>query len=332
MNDQHKYAEAAFYHMEGDKVRCFLCPHACLLKEGASGICGVRSFLDGKLRSTVYGYPAAIQIDPVEKKPLYHFLPGSRTFSIGTQGCNLSCLFCQNWDLLTRHVHHGPKTDPGYIVEKAIETDCASIAFTYNEPIVFAEYAMAIRDIASEHDLPCILVSNGFISPQARKELYSGIRAVNIDLKAFSDEIYSTYCGGKLMPVLDTITYCIEKGIHTEITTLLIPGVNDNESILKKEFSWIIENCGKNTPLHLSAFHPDHKMMDHPSTSGSSLERAKQTALECGLNYIYIGNYPGFDNSTVCPECGKTVIERRSGRIKANVHHEHNIPIICSIE
>jgi pyruvate formate lyase activating enzyme len=331
MTNIHKYTEAAFWAPEGDRIRCYLCPHACLLQEGQTGICGVRSRLDGKLRSSVYGSPAAIQIDPIEKKPLYHFLPGSRTFSIGTMGCNLSCLFCQNWHLSTRQVHDDLSISPEYVVEKAIETECASIAFTYNEPTVFAEYAMEIRDIAAKQDLPCILVSNGFITPQARKDLYSGIRAVNIDLKGFSENIYSTYCGGKLMPVLDTISYCIEKGIHTEITTLLIPGVNDDESMLKEEFSWIVKNCGKNTPLHLSAFHPTHKMMDHPPTSRSILERAKQTALECGLNYIYIGNYPGFDNNTLCPECGQTVIDRHMGKIRAYIPHEHDVPIIWSI-
>ena len=332
MNNNKIYHDAAFWEHEGNKVRCRLCPHACLLAEGKTGICGVRIHSDGSLHSMVYGSPAAIQVDPIEKKPLYHFLPGSRTFSIGTVGCNLSCLFCQNWHLTTGQIHDHYRADPDMIVEKAIESDCESIAFTYNEPIIFAEYLMDVREMAEKQNIPCIAVSNGYVSGEAREAVFGGLAAVNIDLKAFSDEIYLKYCGGHLEPVLDTISWCVGKGIHTEITTLIIPGVNDDKDMLRREFMWIAEHCGKDIAVHLSAFHPDHKMCDHPATSGKTLELAKRTALGCGLSYVYIGNYPGFDNNTYCPVCGSTIIERLNGRKRYTMQHEHYVPIIWSIE
>ncbi|MBW6458158.1 MAG: AmmeMemoRadiSam system radical SAM enzyme [FCB group bacterium] len=332
MNNNTTYHQAAFWEHEGDFIRCRLCPHACLLAEGKAGICGVRVHLNGSLQSTVYASPAAVQIDPIEKKPLYHFLPGSRTFSIGTVGCNLSCLFCQNWHLSTRQIHDHCLLTPETAVEKALEAACGSIAFTYNEPIVFAEYAMKIRDLARERHIPCIAVSNGYIDPGAREAVFGGLAAVNIDLKAFSDEIYTKYCGAHLAPVLDTISWCIGSGIHTEITTLLIPGMNDDANMLHREFMWIAEHCGKDIPLHLSAFHPDHKMCDHPATPGKTLEHARQIAIDCGLSYVYVGNYPGFDNHTYCPVCGEVVVERLPGRNSRKIQHEHHVPIIWSIE
>jgi len=320
-----------FWEPENGAVRCTLCPHRCLIENGHSGRCKVRENINGELYSSVYGIPSALQIDPVEKKPLYHFLPGSRTFSIGTQGCNLFCKFCQNWHLSREKGHHTTWFEAEDLVRKARENGCASVAFTYNEPIVFAEYTLDIRKYAEKAGLPCIFVTNGYISDSAREKVFSGLQAVNIDLKAFSGEVYRRYTGGKLGPVLKTIEYCINAGIHTELTTLVIPGVNDDEEQIQQECKWIAANCGEDTVLHVSAFHPDYLMRDHPGTSRKTLERVRDTAQESGLRYVYVGNYPGFDNNTYCPHCGRKVIDRGTYPFTYDREHEHELPIIWSL-
>jgi len=291
----------------------------------------VRSVLNNELVSHVYGSPSALRVDPIEKKPLYHFLPGSRTLSLGTQGCNLKCRFCQNWHLSTQTGHTSIEISPEEIIEEAKRTSCDSIAFTYNEPVVFAEYAMAIRDLAKKEDIPCIMVTNGYISSEARKEVFKDIKAVNIDLKAFTDEIYVKFTGGNLKHVLNTIKWCVAQGIHTELTTLIIPGVNDDTENLTRECQWIIKHCGEDTVLHINAFHPDHKMKDYPRTSRSLLTKAYDIAKESGLNYVYIGNYPGFDNNTYCPVCGEIIIERDLFNIEGTDSHKHKLPITWSM-
>lgn len=327
MTDITKQHKADFWTRDGEKIRCELCPHYCVLHEGQSGLCGVRKVQDGQLLSTVYGYPAAMQIDPIEKKPLFHFLPGSRTFSIGTQGCNLACKFCQNWHLSMQHGHQFDYFTPEAVMEEIRHSDCRSVAFTYNEPLVFAEYAIDIMKLAAEEGYPRIFVTNGYVSDEARERVFSHVSAVNIDLKAFSDEVYRKYTGGSLKPVLDTISWCVRKGIHTEITCLLIPGANDDDDTLKKSTQWILKNCGADTPVHMNAFHPDYKMMDRPMTSRTTLEQARNIAYESGLHYVYVGNYPGFDNNTYCPKCGKAVIIRNAYDIKINPDH----PQIASV-
>ncbi len=323
--------KALFWEKENNAVRCELCPHHCLIREGQAGLCRVRVNIDGELFSTVYGIPSALQIDPIEKKPLYHFLPGTRTFSIGTQGCNLFCKFCQNWHLSAETGHHTTRFEPEDIVNKARESACRSIAFTYNEPLVFSEYALDIQKHAEKAGIPCVFITNGYASETARKEVLSRMQAVNIDLKAFTDEVYKTYTGGSLQPVLDTIDYCANRGIHTEITTLIIPGVNDSEATIEKECEWIIQHCGKDVPLHISAFHPDYKMKDHPMTSRETLRRTKATAEKCGLRYVYVGNYPGFDNNTYCSRCGEKIIDRNTYPFRINKDHKHKIPVIWSL-
>ncbi len=331
MNEHITYHEADFQAHEGKAIRCLLCPHACLLREGQSGLCRVREHRDGTLVSTVYGYPSALQIDPIEKKPLYHFLPGSRTFSLGTQGCNLACKFCQNWHLSAEHGHAVMYVEPAEIVRRALREGCESIAFTYNEPIVFSEYAMAVCGHAKKAGLACLYVTNGYITPEARALVFPMLDAVNIDLKAFSDEVYKEFTGGTLNPVLNTIEWCVQNRLHTEITTLLIPGVNDSEAMLSAEFHWIMQHCGADIPLHLSAFHPDYKMNDYPNTSRPVLEKARRVAVDSGLRYVYVGNYPGFDNATYCPECGEPVIERHGYSIRKHEDHPHQLPIIWSM-
>ena len=328
MSNLTKHHPARFWETKGDNIHCWLCPHHCILSEGQSGRCLVRTVNDGKLVSTVYAYPSALRVDPIEKKPLYHFLPGSKSFSVGTQGCNLKCDFCQNWHLSTQHAHTDVYVSPEEIVSEALNASCQSIAFTYNEPIVFAEYAMNIRDLAITAGIPCVLVTNGYITPEARQDVFSSIKAVNIDLKAFSNDIYSKLTGAKLDPVLDTIKWCIDMGIHTELTTLLIPGVNDDPEMIRKECLWISDHCGNDTVLHINAFHPDHKLKNTPGTSRAALQSNKDIAHECGLKYVYIGNYPGFDNNTYCPVCGETVINRDFYQIIGLESHAHELPII----
>ena len=331
MFKQTTHHPALFGKQRDGKIQCLLCPHACLLSEGQSGLCQVRTVIDGTLISTVYALPSALRVDPMEKKPLYHFLPGTRTFSLGTQGCNLKCKFCQNWHLSTRHGHATVTVSPEEIVSEALDAGCDSIAFTYNEPIIFAEYAMDIKQVAEGTGLPCIMVTNGYINPEPREILFKGIKAVNIDLKAFSDELYQAYTGATLAPVLDTIAWCVREGIHTEITTLIIPGCNDDPDMIRKECDWIVQACGADTVLHLNAFHPDHLMKDYPMTGRNSLQTAREIALESGLNYVYVGNYPGFDNNTYCPVCGEKVLERDQYDIKAHRGHQHPLPITWSL-
>jgi pyruvate formate lyase activating enzyme len=332
MFEQHEHRKALFWEQHDDGIHCRLCPHACVLSEGQSGICHVRTVRDGELTTLVYGYPSALHVDPIEKKPLFHFLPGSKAFSIGTQGCNLSCKFCQNWHLSTQIGHTFTYVSPEEIIVRAIESQCKSIAFTYNEPIIFAEYAIDIQALAREAGLPCIMVTNGFINPEARASVFKNIDAVNIDLKAFTDETYVKFTGGRLAPVLDTITWCVDNGIHTELTTLIIPGVNDDREMMEKECQWIIKHCGDTTALHINAFHPDHKMKDYPRTSRSALMKCVETAQNCGLKYIYVGNYPGFDNNTYCPECGDIVVKRNMYEVESVVAHQHKAPIIWSVQ
>ena len=331
MHNTIEHKKALFWEKLQDGIQCRLCPHQCYLSEEQSGICLVRTVKNGNLMSDIYGLPSALRVDPIEKKPLFHFLPGSKTYSIGTQGCNLKCKFCQNWHLSTQHGHTVTYVSPEEIVNEAQKANCQSIAFTYNEPIIFAEYAMDIRDLAEAAGLPCIMVTNGYIMPEAREKLFKNIKAVNIDLKAFSDEIYDSFIGGKLNPVLDTIKWCVNEGIHTEITTLVIPGVNDDTEMIKKECQWIKKHCGEETALHINAFHPDHKMKDYPRTSRHALMNCADIAHDCGLKYIYVGNYPGFDNNTYCSECGEIVIERNLYHVESIVSHEHKAPIVWSV-
>ena len=322
---------ALFWEKINGEIHCRLCPHECVLSEGQSGICMVRKVIDGQLISMVYGLPSALHIDPIEKKPLFHFLPGSKSFSVGTQGCNLKCAFCQNWHLSTQFGHANETVTPAEIVEQALKTSCESISFTYNEPIVFAEYMMDIRDIAITKGLACVLVTNGYIMPEAREEVFKGIKAVNIDLKAYTSAIYKKLTGGKLKPVLDTIKWCIEQGIHTEITTLIIPGANNDPETFTKECKWLLKNCGEDIVLHINAFHPEHRMIDYPRTSQAILKKCKNIALNTGLKYVYVGNYPGFDNNTYCANCHEAIIERNGLNVIVKEHAQHKLPVTWSV-
>jgi len=298
---------------EDGRIRCELCPRHCLILPGQTGSCRVRKNIDGQLYSLVYGQPIAIHIDPIEKKPLYHFQPGSRVFSLGTVGCNLRCSFCQNWDISTAspQEYHTKPVEPEALVQKALVQQCQSIAFTYNEPTILGEYVLDIAKAARAANLKTIMVTNGFITTNAIADIYPWIDGANIDLKAFSEEYYRKMCGGNLASVLEAIKTIFQVGTFIELTTLLIPGLNDSPTELSQLTDWICANLGTDVPLHFSAFHPDYQLLDRPATSKHILDKAVQLARSSGLNYVYEGNVATTtEGNTYCPQCGRLLIER----------------------
>ena len=301
------------------KIICEACSQACTLREGEYGICGVRKVENGELKLLVYGLASAINIDPVEKKPMFHFLPNSKVFSFGTVGCNFSCSFCQNHDISQypkEHNHQivGRELSPQKAVELALENGCDSIAYTYNEPIVFFEYTYDTAKLAHEKGLKNIYVTSGYETHKALDLLSPYIDGMNIDIKSFSDEFYKEICGARLKPVLECVKYAHSKGIWIEITTLLISGKNDSDEEIR-EIARFIASIDSSIPWHLSAFHPMYKMLDVPRTPESTLLRAYKIAQEEGLKYVYIGNVNNEKHeSTYCSSCSKLVI-KRSGRI-----------------
>lgn len=309
-----KMKEALFYEkLDGMKVQCRLCPNECVIPQGRKGACRARQNHHGTLYSIVYGLPCTAGADPIEKKPLFHFLPGSRSYSIATPGCNLHCKWCQNWQISQR----GPdetqcfRMEPEQVVENAINAGCKSIAYTYVEPAIFYEYVLDTAKLAHKEGLANIMVTNGYINQKPVMKLYKHIDAVNIDLKGFTEELYKKYCGGKLQPVLDTIKTVHKMGVWTELTTLLIPGLNDTEKTVRDMCAWIKKELGVKVPLHFSRFFPYYKMTHVPPTPQESLKRAYDIAKEEGLKYVYIGNtrIEGTED-TYCPKCGKKVIDR----------------------
>ncbi|WP_456486092.1 AmmeMemoRadiSam system radical SAM enzyme [Hydrogenimonas sp.] len=302
--------------LKDGKVLCMACAHACKLEPGEYGKCGVRVNQDGKLKSTVYGLAAAVHVDPVEKKPLFHFLPSTPVFSIGTVGCNFCCKFCQNWEISQHPQTHnyevfGEELLPEKIVELSMETNSRSVAYTYNEPIVYFEYTYDTAKLAKEKGLKNIYVTSGFETRKAIDELAPYIDAMNIDIKYFDNENYEKISCGRLKPVLEAIRHAHEKGIWIETTTLVIPGINDSDEELR-EIARFQAQLDPDMPWHISRFHPDYKMLDRPVTPVETLRRAYDIGKEEGLNYIYVGNYPDEDReSTYCPKCGYKVIERQ---------------------
>ncbi|WP_320006198.1 AmmeMemoRadiSam system radical SAM enzyme [Maridesulfovibrio sp.] len=299
----------------GNKVQCRLCSHFCIIDENNHGNCGVRQNVDGQLMTRTYELVAALNVDPVEKKPLYHFLPGTKTFSMGTQGCNFGCTFCQNASLSqhpkTGREITGQKVTPEILVEAAIAHECDSISYTYSEPTVFFELMQDTARLAHAKGLQNIMVSNGFQSPECIEELTGLIDAANIDLKAFNDDFYRDICAGRLSPVLDNLRHLKRNGWWVEVTTLLIPGQNDSPDELKQMAAFIADELGKEVPWHISRFHPDYKMQNCPVTPMEDLQRARKTGTSAGLEYVYIGNVPGDDNtSTFCPDCHKELVKR----------------------
>ncbi|NOZ91548.1 MAG: AmmeMemoRadiSam system radical SAM enzyme [Epsilonproteobacteria bacterium] len=293
-----------------DRLICTLCQHYCKIKKNQTGICGVNKNIGDKIECLVYGYPSALAIDPIEKKPLYHFLPSSKAFSLGTVGCNFRCSFCQNWQISQSvNIDKSRYFSPEDIVRLAIENSSASIAYTYNEPTIFYLYARDIALQAKEHSIKSIFVTNGYESKEVVDDMVGIIDGANIDLKSFNPSYYKKNLGGNLQKVLDTIKQFVKNGIWVEITTLIVPSQNDSEEELRDIANFIAKELGVHIPWHISAFHPDYKEQNLPRTSIEMLQRAYDIGKEAGLHYIYMGNI-GVENPTNCPKCHKTVIQR----------------------
>ena len=312
------------------RARCDLCPRRCVLRPGQRGFCFVRSNHDGRIVSDTYGRSSGFAIDPVEKKPLNHFHPGSAVLSFGTAGCNSGCRFCQNWDIAKARSFDrlGVQASPERIADVAYQRDVRSVAFTYNDPIVFAEYAIDTAEACRALGIHPIAVTAGYMSAEARPDFYDAMDAANIDLKGFTEEFYRTVTGTHLADVLDTIEFAVNEArnpagehVWVELTTLLIPGYNDDDAQLHAECEWIREHCGPDVPLHFSAFHPSYRMMDVPPTAHGTLTRARGIAMGEGLHYVYTGNVHDRDgDTTYCPnpDCHAKLVERDWYRILAD--------------
>lgn len=315
MNVESNIVPTKYWHkLDDGRIQCDVCPRECQLREGKRGVCFVRQNLDGMIKLTTYGRSSGFCIDPIEKKPLNHFYPGSSVLSFGTAGCNLCCKFCQNWDISKSREFDtlSASASPAALAQTAARMGCQSIAFTYNDPVIFLEYAVDVAKACREHQIKTVAVTAGYINPEPRVEFFKYMDAANIDLKGFTESFYHKICSGHLSDVLDTLLYVRhETQVWFEITTLLIPGENDSSTELEQQCRWIYDNLGADVPLHFSAFHPDFHMLDKPRTSADTLNRARNIALQQGLNHVYTGNvYDVEGGSTYCPGCKKQVINR----------------------
>lgn len=307
--------QARYWHRTAEgKIQCDLCPRDCRLQEGQHGLCFVRARQGDRMVLTAYGRSSGFCVDPIEKKPLNHFYPGSSVLSFGTAGCNLSCKFCQNWDISkSREMESiADEASPEAIAHAARDAGCASVAFTYNDPTIFAEYAMDTADACHALGLHAVSVTAGYIHAQPRAEMYAKMDAANVDLKAFTEDFYKRQTASSLAPVKETIAYLVnETSVWTELTTLLIPGLNDSDREIGELAEWVAREVGTEVPLHFSAFHPDYKMKDIPPTPPSTLTRARNIARRAGLKYVYTGNVHDVEgDTTTCPSCGAAVIVR----------------------
>ena len=314
--------EARWWEPEPNgKVHCYLCPRHCHIGEGQAGFCFIRANQGGKLYSLGYAHPAALQIDPIEKKPLNHFLPGTRVFSMGTAGCNMGCCFCQNWGISKSRADQAAATyvPPEDVVMLAIRNGCPSIAFTYNEPTIWGEYVIDICAAAKEYGIKTVMVSNGYITREAFHDIYDHIDAANIDLKGFTENFYGKITLTHLQPVLETLQWLKnETDVWFEITNLIIPTLNDAPSETRALAEWVLEHLGPDVPLHFTAFHPDFKLRDKPRTPPETLHAARATALEVGLHYVYEGNIYSGGAHTFCPSCKKLLIRRSWHDVQEN--------------
>jgi pyruvate formate lyase activating enzyme len=307
--------------MEWQSVQCEICPRRCIIAPGQSGDCRVRANIDGRLVLLTYGHPCSVHVDPVEKKPLFHFLPGTGIFSIATVGCNLHCLNCQNWEISQENPENvkAAALPPNQIPLEARRYGCKSVAYTYTDPIIFYEYVLDTSRAAHEAGLRNVLVTAGYINREPLERLCDVTDAANIDLKAMSDAFYRDVCGATLKPVLDALVTSKSRGVWIEVTNLLIPTLNDSDNDITKLARWVAANMGRETPIHFSRFHPEYKMRNLPATPTNTLERARSIAQAEGLDHVYIGNILSEDGeNTRCPKCGKLLIERRRFSIVRN--------------
>jgi len=309
-------APGRYWHrMDDGRIQCDLCPRYChLSKDGQRGLCFVRARRGDRMVLTTYGRSSGFCIDPIEKKPLHHFLPGTPVLSFGTAGCNLACKFCQNWDISkSREVDTlAASAAPDHIAATAARLGCRSVAYTYNDPVIFLEYAIDTAQACREQGVKSVAVTAGYLCDEPRREFFAHMDAANVDLKAFSENFYHRLTGSRLQPVLETLEYIHhDTDCWLEVTTLLIPGQNDSEAEIQRLAAWYLDRLGPDVPLHFSAFHPDYKMTDVPATPVETLQRARRIALGAGLHHVYLGNvHDPEGDSTYCPACGKRVIER----------------------
>ncbi|MEA3400748.1 MAG: AmmeMemoRadiSam system radical SAM enzyme [Armatimonadota bacterium] len=313
--------EAMFYDkLPGGNVQCRLCPRGCAVGDGGRGVCGVRENRGGTYYTLVYGTAAAVNIDPIEKKPLFHYLPGSRAFSVGTVGCNMRCKDCQNWEIsqirpeqLDRPIPLSPET----LVSKAREYDCEAVAFTYNEPTIFYEYMLDTAKLARQQGLKPVMISNGYINREPMLKLAPHLGAIKVDLKGFTTDFYNNYTGGTLEPVKMTIKRVQALGKWLEIVYLVVPTVNDDLDTIREMARWLKRAVGRGVPLHFSRFHPAYQLTKLPSTPVSTLEECRNAAREEGLDYVYLGNVPGHaGENTYCASCGEVVVRRYGFQVR----------------
>ncbi|OPY93276.1 MAG: pyruvate formate lyase-activating enzyme 1 [Syntrophaceae bacterium PtaU1.Bin231] len=316
--------EAMLWRPRGDEggVECYLCNHHCRIAVGGFGVCGMRENRDGKLRTHAYGELIAAHVDPIEKKPLYHFLPGTASFSVAVMGCNFKCSFCQNWQISQISVRDGSAAEgfrmrPKDVVETALAQHCRSISYTYTEPTIFFEYAYDISRLARLEGLANIFVTNGFMTTEALEVIAPFLDAANVDLKSFRDDFYRKVCRARLMPVLESIRFMKKLGIWIEITTLVIAGANDSEEELS-DIARFIAEIDRDIPWHISRFHPDYRMLDVGATPLETLRRALAVGKKAGLRYVYLGNVVGEAAETLCPGCSSPVIRRRGFWLERN--------------
>jgi pyruvate formate lyase activating enzyme len=303
-----------WHPLEDGRVQCDVCPRACKLREGQRGLCFVRARDGDGIVLTTYGRSSGFCVDPIEKKPLSHFLPGTSVLSFGTAGCNLCCKFCQNWDISkSRELETlADAATPEAIAQTAARLGCSSVAFTYNDPVIFMEYAIDVADACHARGIKAVAVTAGYMCAAPRAEFYAHMDAANVDLKGFTEQFYAETCGGHLQPVLDTLVYLKHHtDVWFELTTLLIPDLNDSDEELDRMTTWVVRELGADVPMHFTAFHPDYKMLDRPPTPPQTLARARAIALGNGVKFAYMGNVHNRDgDSTFCASCGARVIER----------------------
>jgi len=322
--------EGRWWETDADgRIHCYLCPRHCHIHDGQAGFCFIRVNRGGRLYSLGYGAPAALQVDPIEKKPLNHFFPGTRVLSMGTAGCNMGCFFCQNWDISKSRQDQVNARDvpPEEVPQLALRYGCDSIAFTYNEPTIWGEYVIDICRAAKSHGIKTVMVTNGYITREAFHDIYDGIDAANVDLKAFTENFYGKTTLTHLQPVLDTLLLLKnETPVWFEITNLMIPDLNDDPEETKKLANWILDHLGPDVPLHFTAFHPDFKLQDKPPTPPETLHRARRIALEAGLHYVYEGNIVTEAGATFCPNCKLRLIRRSWHQVEENWLNDGKCP------
>ncbi len=317
LSEHHLHEEAV--------ILCQLCAQECIIFPGERGLCRARINVGGELRSLVYGHPVSIHVDPIEKKPFYHFLPGSEAFSISTAGCPLHCQFCQNWQLsqMNPEDYSGRFISPEEIISSANRNNSPVIAYTYNEPTVFTEYLLDISRAGKRDGIRSVLISCGFMNSTPLADMCEVLDAIKIDLKGFSEEFYRNVCHAELTPVLRSIRQVTDSGVHLEIVNLVVPTLNDSELHLRNLCNWVFNEIGPDVPIHFTRFHPDYRLMNLPPTPISTLENAREIALDTGIHYPFVGNVPGHPgNHTYCPGCGRIVLERSGFFLRANHIHD----------